>query len=101
MQFDGGRWFLPARECVDRPARDRYLRQRILSHGLGSPVRPPRTTRLASIVLLVTWLNPGQPPASSQAIFNSMVACQAARDGILEDARHIKEEYAQADRQDA
>lgn len=45
------------------------------------------------IILLVTWLVNDQPPSSYQTEFNSMAACQRARDKVLaENARLAKQE---------
>jgi hypothetical protein len=50
----------------------------------------------ASTLLLVTWFYYGQPPTTSQTTFNSMEACTAARDAVLQDAARLK---ADADRE--
>jgi hypothetical protein len=42
------------------------------------------------VILFVTWFYPGQPPASSQAQFNSMETCTTARESILRDAARLK-----------
>jgi hypothetical protein len=45
------------------------------------------------VILLVTWLVNDQPPSSYQTEFNSMAACQRARDKVLaENARLEKQE---------
>jgi hypothetical protein len=45
---------------------------------------------MKAVILLVTWFYYGQPPASSQAQFNSMEACTMARESILRDAARLK-----------
>jgi TPR repeat protein len=51
-----------------------------------------------AVVLLVTWLIPGQPPGKPQVVnsyqtsFDTADACEHARDNILEDARRINDE---------
>ncbi len=44
-----------------------------------------------SIVLLVTWFQPGQPPASYQVEFNSEDACAAAAKSVYAKAERIRQ----------
>jgi hypothetical protein len=41
-------------------------------------------------ILMVTWFYYGQPPATSQAQFTSMEACNVARNAVLADAARLK-----------
>jgi hypothetical protein len=45
-------------------------------------------------ILLVTWINPGQPPQSSsyQTQFNSQQACAAARDEVINSALRMRQD---------
>ena len=50
------------------------------------PGRPMNT----AVILLVTWFVSGQPPSSYQAAFDSMTACEAAREQILAQNQALK-----------
>lgn len=43
-------------------------------------------------ILLVTWVIPGQPPATSQAQFHSQQACAAARDDVLKSGQELRQQ---------
>jgi hypothetical protein len=50
---------------------------------------------MKTFVLLVTWLVYNRPPSSYQTTFNSVEACEAARDAVLTDGRRLKAEFEQ------
>jgi hypothetical protein len=55
---------------------------------ISPAARPPLGGKMT--VLLVTWFFYGQPPATSQTLFSTMLACQTARESILKDAARLK-----------
>ena len=56
---------------------------------------------MGSVVLIVTWLTYGHPAVSTQTEFNSLKACEEARNSIMKDAERIKAEYEQRDKEAA
>lgn len=49
---------------------------------------------MTSVILLVTWLVPGQPANSYQVPFSTMERCGAARTALLQDAQRLLDERA-------
>ena len=45
-----------------------------------------------NVILLVTWIIPGQPPSSYQTPFSSMETCQLARSAVLAEAVRLNAE---------
>jgi hypothetical protein len=45
-----------------------------------------------NVILLVTWLIPGQPPSNYQTPFSSMETCQVARSAVLAEAVRLNAE---------
>jgi len=50
---------------------------------------------MGKIILLVTWLVPGQPADSYQVGFSSLERCNGARAALLQDAQRLQEERTQ------
>jgi len=49
---------------------------------------------MTSVILLVTWLVPGQPANSYQVPFTTKERCAAARTAVLQDAQRLLDERA-------
>jgi hypothetical protein len=69
----------------------------------ATPRAPPASARppapaapQATFTLILTWLAPNQPPATSQTIFHDAAACGHARDAALAEGQRLASDAAAA-----
>jgi hypothetical protein len=63
--------------------------------GKIATATPKQRAAQMKALLLVTWMVYGQPPSSYPTIFNSMEACQIAREAVLQEDERLKREVAE------
>jgi hypothetical protein len=67
--------------------------------ALPAPARPPASppaAAQATFTLILTWLAPNQPPATSQTVFHDAAACGRARDAALAEGQRLASDAAAA-----